>query len=319
MTTKKLKYKPGRSTTQGSKISPSIFCYNLGFIVKWFLDMINDHQQQSNTYCNATVYADDVAIYISCNIPNRLFSKITQIANAFSKIVQIYGAALEQTKTKVLVTKTIQAKYRSINFLNTPINTDTCVKWLGYNISLNNNNTIKINIPQGKIYAIKNNIRMFQLYNQNISDNRKFYKIYIRPIFDLWLIDTSLENEITKYECQSLKIIGQITPSARTEEFYKYLGITTVQKRLKNLALNLEEKDILGDVIVQDRILKSGKNKMLIVVKTLCDKLNNMCVQNATIEETPEFDEKSSCDWRKIVRKVAYNKAKYNNNGNKVK
>ena len=58
---------------------------------------------------------------------------------------------------------------------------------------------------------------------------------------------------------------------------------------------------------------------MLNPVKTLCDKLNNICVQNATIEETPEFDEKSFCDWRKKVRKVAYNKAKYNNNGNKVK
>ena len=113
------------------------------------------------------------------------------------------------------------------------------MKWLGYNISLNNNNTLKVNIPQGKICAIKNSIRMFQLYNQNISDNRKFYNIYIRPIFDQWLIDTSLENETTKYECQALKIIGHITPSARTEETYKYLDITLVQKLLQNLALNL--------------------------------------------------------------------------------
>ena len=57
---------------------------------------------------------------------------------------------------------------------------------------------------------------------------------------------------------------------------------------------------------------------MLNPVKTLRDKLNNICVQNATIEETPEFDEISFCNWRKKVRKVAHNKAKYNKNRNNM-
>jgi len=308
-----LKYLPGRSTPQGSKLSPSLFSYNSGLIVKWFLDLYNSSNSKE-TYCNVILYADDAAIYISCSSINKLKKKIPLIIDAFSRIANIYGAALEMTKTEILMSKQTQSLIKSVTIQETTISTDVDIKWLGYQISLTKCNTININIPTGKICAIKNSVRIFQLHNRNITDNRKFYNIYIRPIFDLWLVDTKLVKSITKYESQVLKIIGSITSSASISDTYKHLGINTVQNRSIKFAQNLIDKGILNqtDLNTTERVLKSGRIRIMEPIRTLSDRLISTCVQYTQMEIIPEFNKETFCKWRKMVKKVASNKAKYN-------
>jgi hypothetical protein len=306
-----LNYLPGRSTPQGSKISPTIFSYNSGLITKWFLDAYL-RSSNDNIFVDVIVYADDAAIYVSCSTLELLQNKIPPIINLYSKIANFYGAALEPTKTEILINKSLTTSFPHSTIENCKISTETTIKWLGYNISINKNNSIKITIPIDKIYTIKNGVRLYQLYNTEINDNRQFYLTYIKPIFDLWLLDTDLQPQLKIYESQVLKLIGGITCTASTEDTYTQLAIPTIKQRCYKFAKNLEERNILTQIETHNEVLKSGKIRVLGPLKTLNQKLKNICVQNSSITEQPKFNTISFCRWRKMVRKVASNKAKYN-------
>ena len=108
-----LKYLKGRSTPQGSKLSPSIFTYNSGLIIKWFRDLFSN-SKANNIHCDTIVYADDAAIFVSCKTLTKLESKIPKIVNSFIKIANYYGADLEMSKTEILISKRLSKTLKSI-------------------------------------------------------------------------------------------------------------------------------------------------------------------------------------------------------------
>ena len=150
------------------------------------------------------------------------------------------------------------------------------------------------------------------MYNNKIEDNLRFYNIYIRPIFDLWLIDTNLIKLIRKFESQALKMLGAISISASTDNTYKYMGITTVESRMYKFAYNLVEKGIIEECQTRTSSTKSGKIIAVGSSKTLSDKLSRFCALNPNQDESPKFNKQLFGTWRKFAHKVINNKAKYN-------
>jgi len=271
------------------------------------------NSKSNEIFCDTIVYADDAAIFISCKTVTKLINKIPQIVRVFTQISNHYGADLEMNKTEILVSKQLNKTFKSIKINDCTITTKTCIKWLGYHIILNSNNTFSIEIPLDKIFAIKNGVRMFKLYNNKIVDNIKFYNIYIRPIFDLWLIDPSLINLISKYESQVLKLLGDVSSSAAIIDTYNYMGIPNIKTRLYRFAKTLQTKNIIKECTVRISSTKSNKIIPVGTANTLSDKLSRFCALNTELPETPIFNIKSFCTWRKYVRKVINNKAKQNN------
>jgi len=75
-------------------------------------------------------------------------------------------------------------------------------------------------VPSRKVLAFINSTTSM---HRDVIDNTKFYLTYIKPISDLWLTDTDLISQITEFESQVLKVIGNITCTASIIDTYKHL------------------------------------------------------------------------------------------------
>jgi len=308
----KLNYLPNRSTPQGSKVSPTIFAYNSGLITKWFRDLCIS-PTDSKTFCDVIVYADDAAIYVTCKNIKQLTKLIPKIIDTYSKICNTYGADLEPSKTEILVTKPTQENIQSLPILNVNIKLDTVVKWLGYDISISKKNSLNVHVSTAKVCAIKNSIRLFQLYNKNIKDNRKFYLIYIKPIIDQWLIDPNIYKEVEQLDAQTLKMIALMPHTTSSKGIYDKLKVETIEYRQYHFAKNLEERNIIKPSLKPIRQLKSGKICINEPNTTLAQKLSRICVQKPPIKIQEDFNSKEFCIWRVMVKKVIASKIKHRN------
>jgi len=182
-------------------------------------------------YTGTVVYADDCAIIISCNDESELILKIDQLTKVYREIANYIGADLEPSKTEVLMHKSLSAKHTQLNILGSDIQVMNEIKWLGYNITLintpsKNNIHIKLVIPHKKIRAIDNTIKMFKLYNGSPKQNLIFYRIYIRPLVDSWLIDISNLEQITRIEANFLKTALNLKSTTKHSDIYKHINIT---------------------------------------------------------------------------------------------
>jgi len=309
--TPKLEYLQYRSTPQGSKVSPTIFSYNSGLITKWFLDLF-DASNNPDIYCNIVVYADDAAIYLSTKTQDKLITKIPKIVNTYTKIANTYGADLEPSKTEILMTKSMVKNIKEIDINNIKIKTESTIKWLGYHISINKKNCINITIPTSKICALKNSVRLFQLYNKKIEDNIDFYSIYLRPIIDLWFLDPNIVDQIEKIEAQILKQLACMPFTTSTEGIYKQLAIVKPSDRIYKFAKNLETKNILHKLKTNKSKLKSGKTRIIESCFTLNNRLMRICIEKTPVSTNYTFDPKTFCNWRVQTIKQIQHKIQYN-------
>ena len=238
---------------------------------------------------------------------------IPKIIDTYSKICNTYGADLEPSKTEILVTKPTQEEIQCLSILNVKIKLDTVVKWLGHDISFSKKNSLNVNVSTAKVCALKNSIRLFQLYNKNIKDNRNFYLIYIKPIIDQWLIDPDISKDVEQLDAHILKLIAQMPFTTSSKDIYNKLKIETIRHRQYFFAKNLEERNIIKPSQKPVRQLKSGKICINEPSTTLAQKLSRICVQEPLIKNKEDFNSKEFCIWRGMVKKVIASKIKHNN------
>jgi len=192
----RLVYTEDRSVPQGSKVSPTLFSIATGLALNWLNERLTAYQQKLDADINMVAYADDVAITVNVSEANKLSITLPIITKLFKRIMNIFGGDLEPSKTEILVSDNTLQHFKQVIIEENTIEATSMVKWLGFHIKINNNSTIKVVIPDAKIYALLNSINLFHLYNNNVKDNRNFYMTYIRPIIDFWLCIPTLEQNL---------------------------------------------------------------------------------------------------------------------------
>ena len=153
------------------------------------------------------VYADDAAIIVSSDHgPEHLEYCIQVCVSSFREIANLLGGELEPSKTEVLAPMNRSWSHvKSIDGEGIAVVLNHSVRWLGYYLSITSNGQIRVNIPDGKVFALHHSIKIFRSYNDIAEDCRRFFMTFFRPVIDLWLFIPSLHTGISKIEARLIK------------------------------------------------------------------------------------------------------------------
>ena len=228
-----------------------------------------------------------------------------------SKTSWIYlGLILSPRRQKSLSAKQQPTTSQKMFIVNSQIKTATSIKWLGFNFSLSKNTPkqtphIKLTIPQSKIRAIENTIKMFRVYNSSPKQNLIFYKIHIRLLVDSWLTDISNINLISKIEAGFLKSSLNLKRTTKHTEIYNHIDLPTIAQRASNLATRLIDKKIIKQEHQLRTILRSRNITVSVGGCSLCANLLQFCAKypREKINQKIIFDENKFKQWRKMTNK----------------
>ena len=160
---------------------------------------------------------------------------------------------------------------------------------------------------------------MFRVYNSSPKQNLIFYKIYIRPLVDSWLIDISNIDQITRIEAIFLKSALNLKLTTKHAEIYNHIDLPTIAHRAANLARRLIEKEIIKKDFQLQTTLRSRKITVSVGGCSLCANLLKFCAKMPVdkINQNIKFNENDFIQWRKMTTRKIAQKTKSSKSKNK--
>ena len=155
---------------------------------------------------------------------------------------------------------------------------------------------------------------MFNLYNRSPKQNLIFYRIYIRPLVDSWLIDISNLAQISNIEAKFLKTALNLKCTTKHTEIYKQINIPTIAQRALNLATSLIDKEIIVTKVKTQTKLRSRSINISEVGSSLCANLSEFCARMSQAKPYKKiaFDENAFIQWRRQITRKISQKTKMN-------
>ena len=304
----------GRSTPQGSSISPKFWRIHDQLFSRIYQNRINatiGALGQHVIYHKHIAYADDHITVLAVKIPTaaidnkqkthvflenvaKLEKTIHFFRSHLAKATELVGSKINPAKTEIIV----QAPYNDHVTL-----AKQEFKWLGYTLKLNTSGKLIVTDTQITKKTVSLSILLEDIYKYipSLKTRIRIYKVWAAPVIEFFLLQQILDNtQRSKLEsvqhkciCEALRLIPDGTPK---QDVIEAVNEISIDRKCQRFAAGLSNtptvKALIADDLETAEIYHTTKSTRsgTVTANTLYNELNTLTIAlNTLSHEWTEF------------------------------